>query len=77
MKKLTKIHLMEEMEILSKAELRQLMGSGDAQSGCNTTYYTQCYGDCDLEGNKGTCQWVQIAYLNLKACQCITNNGFS
>jgi hypothetical protein len=33
MKKLTKIHLMEEMEILSKAELRQLMGSGDAQNG--------------------------------------------
>lgn len=68
---------MEEMEILSKAELRQLMGSGDAQSGCNTTYYYQCNSMCEIEGNEGTCQWVRIAYLNLNSCLCITDNGFS
>ena len=68
---------MEEMEILSKAELRQLLGSGAQQTGCNTTYYYKCNSTCEIEGNKGSCKWVQIAYLNFQSCQCFTDNGFS
>lgn len=53
MKKLSKLSLLGEMDLLSKAELKQLLGQGN---GCGSTQST-CSGSCGTSGN-GTCGWI-------------------
>lgn len=51
MKKLSKLSLLGEMELLSKAELKQLVGSGDGGCGSAGEY-------CESGGIPGVCAWV-------------------
>ena len=69
MKKLSKLSLLGEMDLLSKAELRQLIGSGDG--GCPSTK-DECTGQTCTpwggEGGKAHCRWRENDMI--KACQC-------
>lgn len=62
MKKLSKLSLFGEIDLLSKAELKQLVGQ--TGNGCPTTQ-SACSGPCGT-GGKGSCGWVK----KLKRCAC-------
>lgn len=64
------------MELLSKAELKQLVGSGDG--GCPATY-DECInytGTCDVWGshNSGHCVWRENSMI--KGCMCDPDGPF-
>ncbi len=62
MKKLSKLSLLGEMDLLSKAELKQLVGQ--AGNGCPSSKEA-CSGSCGTTGN-GTCTW----YKSQNRCAC-------
>lgn len=74
MKKLSKLSLLGEMELLSKAELKQLVGSG-GDGGCGSTKDT-CSGSCTVWGsrNSGHCVWHDNSQIT--ACLCDPDSPF-
>lgn len=70
MKKLKKLSLLGDFELLSKAELKQLVGSDGFSDGCSAyTDSISCNGTpCDIEGNTGYCNWVED--IVFKGCIC-------
>ena len=66
MKKLSKLSLLGEIDLLSKAELRQLIGSGDG--GCPSKQ-EECKGQsCQCGANNGNCTWAG------GACRCLNHD---
>lgn len=61
MKKLKKLSLLGDFELLSKAELKQLVGSDGSSDGCSAyTDSSSCNGKpCEIEGHSGSCKWVE------------------
>lgn len=73
MKKLSKLSLLGEMDLLSKAELRKLVGAEPfPNSDCIGRSKASCNGTCYLapEGLKGTCQWKGM--YGQEHCRCLT-----
>lgn len=65
---------MEEMEILSKAELRQLIGATNGDGGCGSTKDT-CKSNqiCESGKNNGTCTWIENEHIT--ECRCLNPYG--
>ena len=62
MKKLSKLSLLGEMDLLSKAELKQLVGQ--TGNGCPSSKEA-CSSSCGT-GGRGTCTW----YKSQNRCAC-------
>jgi hypothetical protein len=67
MKKLSKLSLLGEMDLLSKAELKRLVGS---DGGCSSKKET-CGGSCVAGNNNGVCEWVSNSHIT----GCLCNPG--
>ena len=73
MKKLSKISLLGEMNLLSKAELQKLVGSEPfTDSRCIGLTKDQCSGTCYIspEGAEGQCYWRGMS--GQEFCRCIS-----
>lgn len=68
MKKLSKLSLLGEMDLLSKAELRQLVGAEYTR--CHGSSKDKCTGTCPSPGD--SCVWSQT-----NKCHCETLMGYS
>ena len=66
MKKLSKLSLLGEKDLLSKAELRQLVGARNTCTGTKSP----CKGSCDLPGE--SCVWDQV-----RECHCERNLAYT
>ena len=61
------------MEILSKTDLKQLVGASRGDGGCGATKDTcNPTPDCDTGENNGVCTWVENVHI--KACMCLDPN---
>lgn len=73
MKKLAKINLLGDVSLLSKDELKRIVGA--ASDGCKVNGYSCEGGACvtDGQGQSGTCGWNKGTYN----CECLVNVFYS